>query len=77
VQRYGKDGAIDWNLNVNSKTTAEPKTVEGSSMNQVAESKSTADAKEDKPQDVAATSKDDPEADIDSDEEAAFLEADI
>jgi hypothetical protein len=88
VQRYGKDGAIDWNLNVKSKDIVEPKAVESSSSEKDAEAKSSTDSKEsqvptgdavskDKSEakDTTKAPKDDPEADIDSDEEAAFLEA--
>jgi hypothetical protein len=76
VQRYGKDGAIDWNLNVKPKDIVEPKAVESSSSEKDAEAKSDA-ASKDKPvaEDTTKAPKDDPEADIDSDEEAAFLEA--
>jgi hypothetical protein len=88
VQRYGKDGAIDWSLNVKPKDIVEPKAVESSSSEKDAEAKSSTDSKEsqvptgdavskDKSEakDTTKAPKDDPEADIDSDEEAAFLEA--
>lgn len=87
VQRYGKDGAIDWNLNVKPQGIVEPKAVEGSSSKEATEAESGTDSKENKAPVTAASqdapttekttipTKDDPEADIDSDEEAAFLEA--
>jgi hypothetical protein len=88
VQRYGKDGAIDWNLNVKPKDIVEPKAVESSNSEKDVEAKSSTDSKKSQvptgdavskdkleAEDTTKALKDDPEADIDSDEEAAFLEA--
>lgn len=83
VQRYGKDGGIDWDLNVDPKAVVEP-----SKTGQPVDPKDSASTKENdapaqevkegkKPvaEDNASDEAGDPEADIDSDEEAALREA--
>jgi uracil-DNA glycosylase len=89
VQRYGKDGGIDWDLNVDSEDIVEPsKTDQPTDPKHKAESKEAANAKENESpaQDVntvrseasgegASDKVAGPEADIDSDEEAAMREA--
>ena len=89
VQRYGKDGGIDWDLNVDPEDIVEPgKTGQPTDPKGNAESKDSVKAKENKapmqdavkPQvqaadDNASENATDPEAEIDSDEEAALREA--
>jgi uracil-DNA glycosylase len=83
VQRYGKDGAIDWDLNVDPEAIVEPsKTGQPADPKKSAEAKDSASTKENESlaKDVKETkgqsgNEDDPEADIDSDEEAALREA--
>lgn len=88
-QRYGKDGGIDWDLNVDPKDIDEPsKTGQPVDPKNTIASKDSASAKEnDAPVQHAKDGKNqaaedkstyepaDPEADIDSDEEAALREA--
>lgn len=83
VQRYGKDGGIDWDLNVDPENIVEP-----SKTGQPTDPKGSASAKENKApsEDAKAGQHEaaeesigdktaDPEAEIDSDEEAALREA--
>lgn len=88
-QRYGKDGGIDWDLNVDPKAVIEPsKTGQPVDPKNNAESKDSASTKENNAPvheaqkgsnqaagDDASNEAADPEADIDSDEEAALREA--
>lgn len=89
VQRYGKDGGIDWDLNTDPKDIVEPsRTDQPTDPKDNAESKDTTNTKENqapaldmKPVQGGASAEDvsdraaDPEAEIDSDEEAALREA--
>jgi len=70
VQRYGKDGAIDWNLNVDPEAI-----VESTITGQPADPKESAKAKDVKETKGQSGNEDEFEADIDSDEEAALREA--
>lgn len=70
MQRYGKDGAIDWNLNVDPEAIAE-----SSKTGQPADPKESAKAKDVKETKGQSGNEDEFEADIDSDEEAALREA--
>lgn len=89
VQRYGKDGAIDWDLNVDPEDIVEPsKTGPPTGPKDNARSQDLANTKENQvpAQDTktgqgevsaegASNKVTDPEAEIDSDEEAALREA--
>lgn len=89
MQRYGKDGGIDWDLNVRPEDISEPsKTGQPIEPKNKAETEDAMNTKENKspPQgstiaQSGGTGKSvideavDPEADIDSDEEAALREA--
>ena len=89
VQRYGKDGGIDWDLNVDPEAIIEPsKTGQPMDPNDKDESKETAKMKENEApvQNTSTVQGEasgesgsakvaDPEAEIDSDEEAALREA--
>lgn len=89
VQRYGKDGGIDWDLNVDPEAIVEPnKTGQPTDPADKAESKESASTKENQApaQDTKTAQSEtspegasdniaDPEAEIDSDEEAALREA--
>lgn len=85
MQRYGKDGGIDWDLNVNPEDIVEPsKTGQPTDPKDRKQPKDFQVAKENKvpPQetkvgqtDITSDKAADPEADIDSDEEAALREA--
>lgn len=83
MQRYGKDGAIDWNLNVDPEAIAESsKTGQPADPKESAKAKDSASTKENESpaKDVKDTkgqsgNEDEFEVDIDSDEEAALREA--
>jgi uracil-DNA glycosylase len=86
VQRYGKGGGVDWDLNVDPEHIVEPSKTDQPKEN--TETKDKASAKENEVpsqdtkagrdevvEDHAGNKTADPEADIDSDEEAALREA--
>lgn len=89
IQRYGKDGGIDWDLNVDPDDIVEPsRTGQRTDPKDNAEPMDTANTKENQapaldttPVQEGASAEDisdkaaDPEAEIDSDEEAALREA--
>jgi uracil-DNA glycosylase len=91
VQRYGKEGGIDWDLNVDPEDIVEPsKTGQPIDPKDKTETKDGAKAKENEAplqdlkseqdktfRDTASENAADPEAEIDSDEEAALREAGI
>ncbi|KAJ4347646.1 uracil DNA glycosylase [Ascochyta clinopodiicola] len=89
VQRYGKDGGINWDLNVDPEDVVEPsKTGQPTDPKDNIQSKGSPSVKENKAPSPATTAPQskamednagdknaDPEAEIDSDEEAALREA--
>lgn len=88
MQRYGKDGGIDWDLNVDPEDIVEPsKTGQPVDPKDNANSKDATSVKEneapaqnpkagkDEVTDNTSEKAADPEAEIDSDEEAALREA--
>ena len=89
MQRYGKDGGIDWDLSVDPEYIVEPsKTGQPTDPKDNAESKDAVNMKENQAPaqdtktvrsettaDAASDKVTDPEAEIDSDEEAALREA--